>query len=131
MPAKSSVTLTDRGATDHVYAPSGEADGVHMFTKPDANGIPIGDSVLSVSLRKTPENRKVRLKLQCPVVQTETINGVSTPKVVRSNWVDVVFTFNRASSTAEREVLIGQIADALTASQTMLDGVVTDLQDLY
>jgi hypothetical protein len=131
MPATSSVTLTDRSAASHVFTPVQPVNGVHTFIKKDSNGVPIGESQLSVSLRKTPENRLVRLKLLMPVVQTETVNGVSTPVVVRKNWADVEFTFNDSSDTAEREVLVGLMADALTSSQTMLDAVITDLEGLY
>lgn len=131
MPALSSVTLTDRDAATHVFVPGKEVNGVQTFRKADTNGVPIGESTLSVSLRDTPENRKVRLKLVVPQVQTETINGIDEPKVVRRNWVDCEFTFNGKSNAAEREVLVGMFADALTASQTMLDDVIVDLQGFY
>jgi hypothetical protein len=130
MPNFTALTLTDRGAVTHLFNPRvEEANGVFRFTKAGANGVPVGESHLRVSLRETPATYKVRLKLDIPVVQTETINGIDNPKVVRNGVADVTFTFARTSSTAERELIVGLLANALLATQTNLDSVITDLEN--
>jgi len=132
MPTPSTITLTDRDSTAHVFNPSREeANGVQRFSKSDASGVKIGESHLRVSLRETPSNFKVRLKLEKPTVVTETINGVDNPKVVRMSMVDCTFTFARNSTTAERKELIGQMADALAADQTVLNSVILDLDNFW
>jgi hypothetical protein len=132
MPQFSAITLTDRDSTNHVFSPrQEEANDVFRYAKASASGVPIGESHLRVSLRETPSNFRVRLKLEVPIVATETVNGVDTPKVVRSGMVDTTFTFAKTSTTAERELLAGLMANALAAAQSDLDAVITDLQSIY
>jgi hypothetical protein len=132
MPNPSTITLTDRDSTDHVFDPSREeANNVQRFTKADANGVKIGESHLRVSLRETPSNYKVRLKLDRPTVVTETINGVDNPKVVRVSMADATFTFARNSTADERKEIIGLMADALAPDQTLLNAVILDLKGFF
>lgn len=132
MPVPAPITLTDRDATAHVFSPSREeANDVKRFTKADASGVKIGESHLRVSLRETPSNFRVRLKLDRPTALTETVNGVANPKVVRVSMADVTFTFAKSSTLAERAEIVGMIADALTPGQTDLDAVITDLENFW
>lgn len=131
MPQSSTITLVERDTTEHAFSPRSEAGGVFHFAKPGANGVPIAEAKLSVSLRDTPANKRVRLKLTQPKVVTETINGVDNPKKVWENTANVEFTFSSGSSTAERETLIGLIASALGSDQPVLDSVFKDLENLY
>jgi hypothetical protein len=132
MPALTTLTLTDRSATDHAFTPRAEEpNGVMRFSKPDASGVPNGASHLRISLRESPSNIRVRLKLEVPTVVTETVNGVANPKVVRSAMADLTFTFAKTSTTAERELVVGLMADALGASQSEIDSVLTDLESFF
>lgn len=132
MPNKAIITLTDRGATAHTFAPQkDEPNDVYRFSEASASGVKIADSHLRVSTRKSGSNYKVRLKLEVPVVQTETINGIDNPKVVRVGIADATFTFADRSLPAERELVIGLMADALAADQTELNAVLKDLESFY
>lgn len=132
MPTFSTITLTDRLAANHTFLPRMEEDnGVYRFTKAGANGVVIGSSHLRVSIREASQNVRVRLKIDIPSVQTETVNGVDSPKVVHTNMVDVVFTFAKTSTTAERELIIGLMADALASDQPVLDAVLKDLESIF
>jgi hypothetical protein len=132
MPQPTAITLTDRDAVEHVFNPSrDEVNDVFRFTKADASGVKIGESHLRVSLRETPSNFRVRLKLDRPTVVTETINGVDNPKVVRASMADATFTFARNATEAEREEIVGLLAAALGASQTMLNSVIVDLENFW
>lgn len=132
MPALTPITLTDRSAADHVFSPRMEEEnGVMRFSKPDASGVPSGQSHLRISVREAPANIRVRLKLEVPTVVTETVNGVDNPKVARTAMADVTFTFAKLSTTAERELVVGLLADALASSQTEIDSVITDLESFY
>jgi hypothetical protein len=69
--------------------------------------------------------------LSVPVVQTQTINGVSTPVVVRTAYADVNFTFDATSTTQERKNLVGMMADALAAGKVLVNGAIVDLEGVY
>jgi len=127
------LDLTDRAptpVTHHFHPRDISRDGV--ATVIESNGTPIGNSTFSVSVRQTPQGRyKATLKLSRPVLQTQTINGVSTPVVVRTNRATVEFDMDPASSTQERDDLEGMLADALGASQPLVHGTVVNLEGVY
>lgn len=132
MPATTTITLAGTGPNTYTYTPSNKnKDGVHEFRNKDANGVPVGDSTLTLSLRETPSGYKAKLKLAVPQVVTETINGVSNPKVARENWASVEFFFSDKSTVAERVELVKQIADAFDTDQTFINGVVEQLDGIY
>jgi hypothetical protein len=108
-----------------------EDNGVFRFVEKDPSGVPIGEKRLRVSLRETPSNHKVRLRLEVPVVQTETVEGIDNPKIVRVGTADLVLTFAKTSSTAERNLVAGLMADLLQTTQTELDAIITGLENLY
>jgi hypothetical protein len=64
-------------------------------------------------------------------VQTQTINGVSSPVVVRTAFAEVNFTFDALSSDQERKDCVGLIANALAASQTQINDLLVNLSDIY
>jgi len=98
----------------------------------ESSGIPLGNSTYSVSLRQTAQGRyKVTLKLSRPVVQTQTINGISTPTVVRTNRATVEFDLDPASSTQERTDLEGMLADSLGAGKPLVFGSVVNLEGVF
>lgn len=127
------LVLTDRASTPvaHTFVPRDiSKDGVGTVI--ESNGTPIGNSTYSVSVRQTPQGRyKTTLKLSRPVVQTQTINGVSTPVVVRTNRVSVEFDMDPASSTQERTDLEGMLSDSLEADKALVFGSVVNLEGVY
>jgi len=132
MPQLQQLVLTDRAATPvaHTFVPRDIVNGVGSVV--ESTGIPIGNSTLSVSLNKTASNRyKAVVKFAVPVVQTQVINGISTPVVVRTSFADVTFTFDQASSEAERNNFVGMFADAFGTSKTLINDAVVKLQGIY
>lgn len=132
MPQLQNAVLTDRKATPvaHTFVPRDVRDNVGTVI--ESTGVPIGNSRLSVSLRQTPQGRyKADLKLAIPVVVNETINGVTTPKVVRTAFADVTFTFDQTSSEAERNDIVGMLYSALRPAETLVNDVVVKLQSVY
>jgi|SwirhirootsSR1_FD_contig_111_137615_length_3210_multi_2_in_0_out_0_2 hypothetical protein len=134
MPQLQNVVLKDRKSTpvDHTFTPKDIVDGV--ATVVETTGVPVGNSRLSLSLRETNGNGgryKAQLKLAVPVVATEVINGVSSPKVVRTAYADVTFTFDQTSSEAERNDLVGMLADALASTKVLVNDTVVKLQNVY
>lgn len=132
MPQLQSVVLKDRASTpvSHTFAPRDIASGVGTVI--ESTGTPIGNSSLSVSLRSTSDGRyKATMKFARPVVQTQTINGISTPVVVRTSRVTATFDFDATSSQQERADTVGMFADALGADKALINGVLVNLEGVY
>lgn len=132
MSARANLVITDRAATPvaHTYSPDGDDNnGVHLFS--EKTGVPAGNPRFSARLTSSNGKYRPSLRLQVPVVQTQTINGVSNPVVVRTAYAEVNFTFDALSSDQERKDCVGLVASALASSQTMINDLVVNLSDIY
>lgn len=132
MPQLQNLVLTDRAGTpvNHTFTPRDIRDGVGTVI--ESSGVPIGNSRFSVALRKTPSGKyKATLSLAIPIVQNETINGVTTPTVVRSSYVNCEFVFDEKSTTLERDNTVGMFMSALDSSKVLVDKTVVDLEGVY
>lgn len=132
MPQLQNLVLTDRKATPvaHTFTPRDIQSGV--ATVIETSGVPVGNSRLSLSTRQTPQGRyKIDMKLAVPVVVNETINGVVVPKVARTSYADVTFTFDSTSSEAERNDLVGMLADSFRVAAVLVNDTVVKLQGIY
>jgi len=132
MSARGNLVLTDRAATPvaHTYSPDGDdSNGVHLYS--EKTGVPAGNPRFSSSLKSSNGKYRPSLRLSLPIVQTQTINGVSTPVVVRTSYVEVNFTFDQLSSTQERADAVGLMYSALPAAQTQINDLVVNLSDTY
>ena len=132
MPQLQNLVLADRETTpvNHTFTPLEIKDGVGTVV--ESTGVPIGNNSYSVSLRKTPQGRyKAALKGQFPIVQTQTVNGVSTPVVVRASYVDVTFSFDGSSTEQERKNVVGMMADSLASGKVLTNDLLTKLQGVY
>ena len=132
MPQLANVTLTDRKGTPvvHTFTPENIASGVGTVV--ESSGIPAGSNRLSISLGKQANNRyKPNLRFSFPVVQTETVNGVSRPVIVRTAYATVEFSFDSTSTEAERNDVVGMVADSLGVSKTVVNDTVVKLQGVY
>jgi len=132
MPQATTLTVADRKATpvNHTFNPNGQLkDGSWLFT--ETGPVKIGERRFSITTRKSGPNYKARVLLTDPVVGTEVINGVSNPKILRTAFADVTFTFSENSSLAERQDTVGMFSQSLLAFQPMMDAVLTKLESLY
>lgn len=131
MPQAGNVVLADRAATpvNHTFSPRSIGGEVALFVEPAAAAI--GEKKLTCSTRKTGSRYKVRVVLANPILVNETINGVSVPSVQRTAYADVTFTFEETSSLQERKDTVGMFANALLASQTVLDPFLTNLEGIW
>lgn len=133
MSARTNLVINDRAGTPvaHTYSPDGDdTSGVHLYS--EKTSVPAGNPRFTARL-PAPSNGKYRpsLRLQVPVTQTQTINGVSTPVVVRTAYAEVNFVFDALSSTQERADVVGLLANSLAASQTQINDMVVNLSDIY
>jgi hypothetical protein len=131
MPQLQAISLNDRETTPvaHAFVPRDIKNGVGTVVR--STGIPVGDESLTVSMRRASTRYRGKVTLSVPVVQTQTINGVSTPVVVRTAYADVNFTFDATSTTQERKNLVGMMADALAAGKVLVNGAIVDLEGVY
>lgn len=133
MPQLQNLVLTDRESTpvDHTFVPRDIVNGV--ATVIETSGVPVGNSRVSLSLRQTAGSGRYKATMQVaiPVVVNETINGVTNPKVARTAYADVTWTFESTSTEAERNNLVGMLASALAANKTLVNDTVVKLQGIY
>lgn len=132
MPQLQTLVLTDRKATPvaHTFTPFDIKNGVGTVV--EQTGVPVGNNRFTVSLRRTGNARyKAQLQLVMPVTQNETINGIVTPKVVRTAYADVSFTFDATSSDQERKDLVGMLQSSLDAAKVLVNDTVVNLQGVY
>ena len=132
MPALTSLVLKDRATTpvDHTFSPSELKDGVGTVV--ESSGQKIGDSKYSVSSRKTAGGRyAAKVKLEVPVVENQTVNGVTRPVVTRVAYATAEFSFAADSTTAERNNLVGMLADSFAKTKTLVDKTIVDLEGVW
>lgn len=132
MPALTTLVLKDRATTpvDHTFTPSDVKDGVGTVV--ESTGMKLGDSKYSVSSRKTAGGRYAgKLKLEVPVVENQTVNGVTRPVVTRVAYATVDFSFAAESTTTERNNIVGMLADSLAKSKTLVDKTIVELEGVW
>lgn len=133
MPNMSNLVLVDRATTpaNHTFVPRGKigADGGRLV---EAGVSAIADSPFTIEPRVTPAGRrKVKLTLSRPVVQTKVESGVTSYIPTRVNRVMMEFDFAPDATDQERKDIIGMIASALPASQTMINAVLVNLENIF
>lgn len=131
MAARTNLVLKDRAATpvNHTFSPDGtDANGVHLFS--EKVGVPASYPKFSARLAMGKKAR-ITLKLVVPITQTQVINGVSNPVIVRTAYGDINLTFDPLSTEQERADLVGQLADSLLASQTQINDMVVKMSDIW
>lgn len=131
MAQAASVVVNDRATTPvaHTFAPRRISTDLALFV--ETGSVPFGERKLSISQRQSGGKYRVRVKLENPVLVTETVNGVSVPTVPRTSFADVTFTFDQYSTLQERKDTVGMFANALAAAQTMVDSSVTGLEGIW
>lgn len=131
MPQLQNLILKDRAATpkDHTFTPRNIENGVGESV--ETTGVPVGESRHTISLRRSGNRYKVTQKLSMPVVSNQTINGVTSPVVVRTAFVTVTFDFDATSSEAERNDLVGMLQSSYDPSKVLVNDTVVKLQGVY
>lgn len=132
MPALSSIVVNDRATTPvaHTFVPRAPKGDTAIYV--ESTGIPVGDRRFSMQVRKLNSGKYYcKLALANPVLVTETINGVAVPKLARTSYGTVEFTFDGYSTEQERKDTIGLLANALAASVTQVNDSFTKLEGVY
>lgn len=132
MPQLQSVVLTDRTPVTPVnltFVPRDIKDGVGETV--NNAGIPIGEKRLTVSMKRTGTRFKGEVRLTLPVVVTEVINGISTPKVVRTGYVNLSTSFDETASEQERTDGVGLMLSALGTTKVLVNDALVKNEGVY
>jgi hypothetical protein len=132
MPALANVILTDREGTpvNHTFTPRDIVNG--LGTVVESTGVPVGENKLQVAVNRTASGKyKGILKMALPIVQTQTINGVSTPVVVRTTYIDLAITYDGTSTLQERKNAVGMLASALAEAKVLVNDTLVKLEGVY
>lgn len=132
MAARGNIVIADRAGTpvNHTYSPDGDdKNGVALWS--EKGTIPAGNAKYSASVKLSNGKYRANLRLAVPIVQTQTINGVASPVVVRTAYVEVSTTFDALSSTQERSDAIGLMANSMAASQTQINDILVNLTPVW
>lgn len=133
MAQRTNLVIKDQAATpaDHTFTPDGDdANGVHLFS--EKTGVPAGNLRFSASIKTGSGKYKPTLRFTLPVVQTQTINGISAPTIVRSAYAEVSFTFDSLSTLQERKDAVAYVRNVLAVTgQAQIYELLTDLSDIY
>lgn len=131
MAARQNLILTDRATTpaNHTFVPSGDKGDVHIFE--EKTEVAAGNPNFTISLRKGTSRFTAVIRMAIPVVQTQVINGISNPVVVRTTYIDFKVTYADTSLLQERKDAIGMFTSSLGASQTQVDDLLTKLTDMW
>lgn len=107
MPSAANLVLTDRAATpvNHTFIPFGKnADGTFEFH--EVTGIPSADPKITALTRKTAAGKlQSKIRIAVPVISNSTVNGISVPVLLRTNYAEVTLTFEATSTLQERKDL--------------------------
>lgn len=128
MPTMSTVVLADREATpvNHSFVANNVVNGVAYLRNRAASGVPIEDKVLSISSRQAGKRDKDKIVLTVPIVQTQTVNGISTPVVVRNGGFEINFFFDVTATDQERKNIMGMAYSLLGTLQSQIVDVVVN-----
>lgn len=134
MAARANLVVKDRTTptpADRTFSPDGDdPNRVHVFS--EKTGIPAGNARYTAQLRRSKGKFRPTLRLAVPVVQTQTINGVSNSVIVRTAYIELSATFDETSTPQERADAVGMMANSLAATgQTMINDLLVNLSDIY
>lgn len=132
MPQLQNLVLTDRAATpvNHTFKPQKIEGGVAVVA--ESTGIPIGDNTVSLSTNRTASGRrKIVIKTKFPSVQNSTVDGITKPVIVRTNYADITFNFDETSTEAERNDIVGMVSSLLIPTKVLINDTVIKLEGVY
>lgn len=131
MPQLQALTLTDRQASPvaHTFQPEGISQNVGSVV--ENKDVPIGNPRYSLSLRQTEKAYKGTLKFAVPIVVNQVINGVSTPVVARTSYVNCEFEFAKTSTEQERKDVVGMFQSSLAPGAVLVNDTLVKLQGVY
>lgn len=134
MPALQDLILTDRSPTpvNRTFKPAGRNPSTGVVTLAHSiDGSVLNRMIVTISHRKVGGKMKTRMVLSVPVVQTETINGISSSKIVRQSFYDGTYTFALNSTKQERNDVVGMVASAHLSTKPLINDILVEGEDVF
>jgi hypothetical protein len=135
MPSIANITIKDGAATpvDHVFKPAAVVGSLATWREQTANGIPVGNNVLTYSV-KAPASGvgayTVQLKLVKPkVVSLTDTSGKTVNTVIRTDLWDATFKVGSDSTTQERKDL--RVMSSNAAVSAIVAQAFDDLESFF
>lgn len=133
MSARTNLILkdqTDPTPVDHTFRPNGDdANGVHQYW--ETGVVPAGRPTFTISLNRGKDVIRATIRLAVPVLQTQTINGIATPVVVRTARIEMSTIFASNSTGQERKDAIAFLRNALAPDQTQIYQLLVDAEEIW
>lgn len=138
MPSIQNLSLTDRAGSPvvHIFTPESVLGGVGSVV--EAGTSAVGNKRFTISGRRDGAKKwKSKITLSVPIVQTQTINGISQDVVVRTGYATIESSFEETSLLQERKDLIGMLASALgatgaaTSTKSLVEDTVVNQQNVF
>jgi hypothetical protein len=132
MPQLAAVTLTDRTPVTPVartFVPRDVVNGVGAVVY--NAGLLIGEQRATISMKKVGARYKGEFRLTLPVVATETINGVSSPKILRTNYIECKVSWDERSPLQERDDAVGMMSNALGVSKALINDAFVKCEGVF
>lgn len=123
MAAHASFTVADNGAVNHVFTRVGQDGSTVTFEERNASTPPSFWGRLVAQIRGPVRGSSVyraKMTYTMPIGVTETINGVSVPKVERTFHANVEYLIPEGALESERDLFDSLVAGAL-ANATIKD----------
>lgn len=134
MPQIQTTVLADRQSTpvNHSFVPVDIAQPGSVGILQTVGAFLIGVMRLSLGMRRTPSGKyRGFLNLDVPVVQEETINGITKPVVVRTAYIRVQVTWDAGSTFDERNNAIGLLRSALDPTKVLVNDTLVKCEAVY
>lgn len=127
-----SISVNDRKPTPlaHIFTRQEVTPGQATFVEPAA--VPAGNRKITIRWRVGENKRRYkRVMLTAPVLVVETINGVTVPRVIRTDLIDMTIRTDENSTQQERDDLVGMFASVLNAAKVDVMATLTGEEAIW
>lgn len=130
MPAVAQISVNDRTPVTpvaHAYDPAYQDPVSGTWVFQTAAGSALEKEKLNVTVGKPSATgqQKVRVVLADPIVSIDDSTGVDVLKLVRTNYAELILTFQKDTTSQEMADIVGKMANCIAAGQATLNPVLT------
>lgn len=135
MPTFQSIVLTDATTptpVNHTLVPQNNERGTAIVA--ESGSTKFGELRLEITPRfnRGPNQKLLTdIRLVRPVVVTETINGVSAPRILYTNLFTGQFSCGYESTVQSRKDLVAMVASMMEAAKPLLYDTVTKAEGIW
>lgn len=128
MTQATSIVVTDAQSVSHTFTPARQSADYAQF-EDRSSGVYVGYGKITYSLKRpmapkkgtvapATKNLRASIKIETPVLGSQTVNGITNTVVRRRPTVEVIFTFPEDCTVEERKYLHFATTQTLMNAQT-------------